>query len=174
MGRGIGVHVQIYMTHRVMHWVEYDVLRNRIWPLHTEADTWCSTSSFMGNGTLIRTSCFGHGSQRIRSYPSTGSSVILPLSHTDRFERVEVMICGGASSDAYSAAQHGRFLPGLTSCGRMEITGAETWLGAEKGLINAHLEALLNPNVAPAGYYMLTVVNYGIPSVSQWVRFIHA
>ncbi|KAL2515450.1 glyoxal oxidase-related protein [Forsythia ovata] len=229
------------------HSVEYDVLRNRIRPLHIQTDTWCSSGSFLSNGTLVQTGGFGHGSRRIRyfepcanghicdwkqterllsddrwyatnqilpghdqiivvggrrvfsyefvprlpsnkwksydlpflhqtydkneggnnlypiihlssdghlfifanrdsilfnyktnrvaktfpripgngsrSYPSTGSSVILPLSHTDRFERVEVMICGGATSDAFSASQHGRFLPGLESCGRMEITG---------------------------------------------------
>ncbi|PIN22497.1 Galactose oxidase [Handroanthus impetiginosus] len=58
-----------------------------------------------------------------RSYPSTGSSVILPLHHTNGFKKVEVMICGGAAYGAYSAAKQGRFLKGLSSCGRMVITG---------------------------------------------------
>ncbi|XP_051116830.1 aldehyde oxidase GLOX-like [Andrographis paniculata] len=58
-----------------------------------------------------------------RSYPSTGSSVILPLSHTNGFRTVEVMICGGAAPGAFSAAKQGRFLKGLSSCGRMVITG---------------------------------------------------
>ncbi|KAJ8553955.1 hypothetical protein K7X08_024633 [Anisodus acutangulus] len=58
-----------------------------------------------------------------RSYPSTGSSVILPLDHKDGFHKVEVMICGGATTGANEEAQQGRFLTGLSSCGRMVITG---------------------------------------------------
>ncbi|CAI9112828.1 OLC1v1013321C1 [Oldenlandia corymbosa var. corymbosa] len=58
-----------------------------------------------------------------RSYPSTASSVILPLDHKHSFLKVEVMICGGAVRGAYAAARGGRFLKGLNSCGRMVITG---------------------------------------------------
>ncbi|TYJ05979.1 hypothetical protein E1A91_A12G201200v1 [Gossypium mustelinum] len=58
-----------------------------------------------------------------RNYPSSGSLVILPLDHQDRFQKVEVMVCGGATSGAYEAAARGRFLPALSSCGRMVITG---------------------------------------------------
>lgn len=59
-----------------------------------------------------------------RNYPSSGSSVILPLDHTNSFERAEVMVCGGAANGAYSAArEQGMFLKGLSSCGRMVITG---------------------------------------------------
>lgn len=57
---------------------------------------------------------------------------------------------------------------------RMLTLRCRNLVRAANGLINARLEAPPNPNVAPAGYYMLTVVNDGIPSVSQWVRFIHA
>lgn len=63
-----------------------------------------------------------------RSYPSTGSSVILPIDITDHSGKVEVMICGGAAAGAYTAARKGRFLRGLSSCGRMVITGnAHEW-----------------------------------------------
>lgn len=58
-----------------------------------------------------------------RNYPSSGSSVILPLDHTNKFQKVEVMVCGGAASGAYRAAEQGRFLNGLSSCGRMVISG---------------------------------------------------
>ena len=58
-----------------------------------------------------------------RNYPSSGSSVILPLDHTNRFRKVEVMVCGGAASGAHQAAKQGRFLKGLSSCGRMVISG---------------------------------------------------
>ena len=44
---------------------------------------------------------------------------------------------------------------------------------SDDGWVSAVLEAPPHANVAPAGYYMLTVVNGGIPSVSQWVRFTH-
>ncbi|KAL5991216.1 hypothetical protein ACLOJK_012122 [Asimina triloba] len=59
-----------------------------------------------------------------RSYPSTGSSVMLPLSHENDFQKVEIMICGGATSGAYRAARRRRYLKGLSSCGRMVITAA--------------------------------------------------
>lgn len=48
------------------HSVEYDFLRNKIRPLHIETDTWCSSGSFLSNGTLIQTGGFGHGARRIR------------------------------------------------------------------------------------------------------------
>ncbi|GFS39877.1 31-kDa RNA binding protein [Actinidia rufa] len=60
-----------------------------------------------------------------RNYPSTGSSVILPLDHMNGFTKVEVMVCGGAAAGAYRAARGGRYLRGLRSCGRMVITGNE-------------------------------------------------
>ncbi|PON72342.1 Glyoxal oxidase, N-terminal [Parasponia andersonii] len=61
-----------------------------------------------------------------RNYPSTGSSVILPLDHANRFQRVEVMVCGGAASGAYRAARgRHRYLEGLNTCGRMVITGKD-------------------------------------------------
>ncbi|KAL7115383.1 hypothetical protein ACP275_04G181400 [Erythranthe tilingii] len=62
----------------------------------------------------------GRGS---RSYPSSGSSVILPLSHKNNFDEVEVMICGGAAYGALAAAQRGNFLAAKRTCGRMVITG---------------------------------------------------
>ncbi|XP_030531300.2 aldehyde oxidase GLOX-like [Rhodamnia argentea] len=60
-----------------------------------------------------------------RSYPSSGSSVIFPLEHGNKFCKVEVMVCGGAATGAHRAAGHGKFLKGLQSCGRMVITGDE-------------------------------------------------
>ncbi|XP_022776024.1 aldehyde oxidase GLOX-like [Durio zibethinus] len=57
-----------------------------------------------------------------RNYPSSGSSVILPLDQKDRFQKV-VMVCGGGASGAYEAAARGTFLKALTSCGRMVISG---------------------------------------------------
>ncbi|KAI3773583.1 hypothetical protein L1987_48113 [Smallanthus sonchifolius] len=227
------------------HSVEYNVLNNRVRALHLATDTWCSSGSFLSNGSLLQTGGNGAGSRRIRyyrpcgnsrcdwmelkrqltvrrwyssslylprengvivvggqgafsyefvpkssgsgkpydlpflhrtyernskgnnlypllhlstdghlfifanrdsilfdykrrkvvkkfptipgnggrSYPSTGSSVILPLDHKDNFTKVEIMVCGGAARGSYHAVQQGRYLPALRSCGRMVITG---------------------------------------------------
>ncbi|KAG6408862.1 hypothetical protein SASPL_131887 [Salvia splendens] len=58
-----------------------------------------------------------------RTYPSSGSSVLLPIDLNDHFLKAEVMICGGAAAGAVNAAARGQFLRGLDSCGRMTITG---------------------------------------------------
>lgn len=227
------------------HSIEYDIDRNRVRPLRLNTDTWCSSGSFLSNGTLQQTGGYGSGSRRIRyfrpcvdhqcdwrqskrsladdrwyasnqllpghdraivvggrrvftyefvpkrspnegsfnlpflhrtydrdaggnnlypflhlssdgnlfifanrdsilfnfrqnkvvktfpripgngsrNYPSSGSSVILPLDHINKFQRVEVMVCGGATSGAFRAANERRYLKGLSSCGRMVITG---------------------------------------------------
>nr|XP_043635300.1 aldehyde oxidase GLOX-like [Erigeron canadensis] len=226
------------------HSVEYDVLKNKVRALHLPSDTWCSSGSFLSNGSLLQTGGNGSGARRIRyyrpctnsrcdwmelkkqlsirrwyasslylpqengvivvggqqafsyefvpnlgsseqynlpflrhtyekkskgnnlypflhlltdghlfifanrdsilldynrskvvkkfprmpgnggrSYPSTGSSVILPLDYNDNFTKVEVMVCGGAAHGAYGAARRGKYLRALRSCGRMVITG---------------------------------------------------
>nr|GMD99291.1 aldehyde oxidase GLOX-like [Ipomoea batatas] len=57
-----------------------------------------------------------------RSYPSTGSAVLLPLKV---FQGpgivVEVLICGGAPKGAFPASEKGVFMGGLNSCGRIRI-----------------------------------------------------
>ncbi|KAK4720418.1 hypothetical protein R3W88_010651 [Solanum pinnatisectum] len=58
-----------------------------------------------------------------RSYPATGSSVMLPLRLCQGQEPVvEVMICGGAWGGAYVKALEGEFWRGSSSCGRMRLT----------------------------------------------------
>ncbi|KAJ4795137.1 Glyoxal oxidase-related protein [Rhynchospora pubera] len=57
-----------------------------------------------------------------RSYPSTGSSVMLPLTYEDGFSRVEVLICGGSASGAYEAARRGDMYQALRTCARMVLT----------------------------------------------------
>lgn len=59
-----------------------------------------------------------------RNHPSTGSSVMLPLSASDGFQKVEVLICGGCPNNSYDEAQAGNFTDALQSCGRMVITDA--------------------------------------------------
>ncbi|CAM8916027.1 unnamed protein product [Rhodiola kirilowii] len=63
-----------------------------------------------------------------RTHPNTGSSVLLPLDHTNSFEKNEVMVCGGGATGAERAARQGRYLTGLRTCGTMEISGEDpTW-----------------------------------------------
>ncbi|KAG0485871.1 hypothetical protein HPP92_009753 [Vanilla planifolia] len=154
------------------HSMDYDVATNTIRPLSIRTDTWCSSGSFLSDGTLEQTGGYKQGARRIRyfrpcadrncvwnessstflaegrwyatnqggnnlypfvhlssdgnlfifanrdsilfdyrrgtvlrtfprlpgdgsrNYPSTGSSVMLPLEHSDNFQRVEVMVCG--------------------------------------------------------------------------------
>lgn len=227
------------------HSVEYDISANRVRPLRLDSDPWCSSGSFLSNGTLLQTGGYGRGAKRIRfyrpcgnhqchwiqsrkslsderwyassqilpdhdrvvivggrrtftyefipkispteksfdlpflhktnernaegnnlypflhlssdgnlfifanrdsillnprrnrviktfpripgdgsrNYPSSGSSVMLPLDHSDNFHKVEVMVCGGSATGALRAASNRKFLEGLRSCGRMVITG---------------------------------------------------
>ncbi|KAF6173100.1 hypothetical protein GIB67_004203 [Kingdonia uniflora] len=55
-----------------------------------------------------------------RSYPSTGSSVLLPLKDSNE---AEVLICGGAPNGSFQQAlYHGKFHGALNTCGRIRIT----------------------------------------------------
>ncbi|GLJ35592.1 hypothetical protein SUGI_0715500 [Cryptomeria japonica] len=51
-----------------------------------------------------------------RNYPSTGSSVMLPLSAADGFTKVEVLICGGCPDNGFALANAGNFTDALRSC----------------------------------------------------------
>lgn len=57
-----------------------------------------------------------------RNYPSTGSSVMLPLSAADGFKKVEVLICGGSPDNGFASAVVRNYADALRSCGRMVIT----------------------------------------------------
>eukprot|EP00249_Psilotum_nudum_P002630 c15746_g1_i2 orf=187-1821(-) len=63
-----------------------------------------------------------------RNYPSSGSSVMLPLSYSNNFEKVEVLVCGGSPPGAFQAANGGSFMTALNDCGRIVITDPNpTW-----------------------------------------------
>ncbi|KAL3824179.1 hypothetical protein ACJIZ3_020208 [Penstemon smallii] len=55
-----------------------------------------------------------------RTYPATGSSVLLPLRLNPA--AAEVMICGGARGGAYMKAAKGIFVPASKTCGRLRVT----------------------------------------------------
>ncbi|XP_042486297.1 aldehyde oxidase GLOX-like [Macadamia integrifolia] len=58
-----------------------------------------------------------------RTYPFTGSSVLLPLRNLQGSSvEAEVLICGGAPWDAYDEATSGNFTEALNTCARIRIT----------------------------------------------------
>jgi hypothetical protein len=55
-----------------------------------------------------------------RNYPSAGSSVMLPLTYSDGYVRVQILVCGGAQLGAY--VNH-TSQPGCSStCGKITVT----------------------------------------------------
>ncbi|XP_057962357.1 aldehyde oxidase GLOX [Malania oleifera] len=57
-----------------------------------------------------------------RNYPSSGSSVLLPLDETEGGAvDAEVMVCGGAPRGAFSRAAQGSFVRASSTCGRLKV-----------------------------------------------------
>ncbi|PON51285.1 1,4-alpha-glucan-branching enzyme [Parasponia andersonii] len=57
-----------------------------------------------------------------RNYPSSGSSVLLPLDQNKPDMEVEIMICGGAPRRSHREALEGNFVEALSSCGRLMVS----------------------------------------------------
>ncbi|XP_044475115.1 aldehyde oxidase GLOX-like [Mangifera indica] len=58
-----------------------------------------------------------------RCYPSTGSSVLLPLKNLKAAKiEAQVLVCGGAPTGSYIRAVRGKFIKALNTCGRITIT----------------------------------------------------
>ncbi|KMT13465.1 hypothetical protein BVRB_4g082440 [Beta vulgaris subsp. vulgaris] len=57
-----------------------------------------------------------------RNYPSTGSSVLLPIDENKPIE-AEIMICGGSQHGAFTQASTNRsFIRASSNCGRIKVT----------------------------------------------------
>ena len=56
-----------------------------------------------------------------RNYPSSGSSVLLPIIETPAVQ-AEVLVCGGAPPGGVSAAGRGNFLSASRTCGRLKVS----------------------------------------------------
>ncbi|KAI3838256.1 hypothetical protein MKX03_001297 [Papaver bracteatum] len=87
-----------------------------------------------------------------RNYPSTGSSVLLPLklgsinSTSSAAPDAEVFICGGAPPTSYISAIKGTFLPAAKSCGRLMITAEQPeWVMEEMPIERVMGDMLLLP-----------------------------
>ncbi|KAL0323167.1 UNVERIFIED_CONTAM: Aldehyde oxidase GLOX [Sesamum angustifolium] len=59
-----------------------------------------------------------------RSYPSSGSAVLLPLRNLQGGGNItaEVLVCGGAPKGSFTSANNGKFVGALNTCGRIQIT----------------------------------------------------
>ncbi|KAL3603374.1 hypothetical protein D5086_004233 [Populus alba] len=57
-----------------------------------------------------------------RSYPSTGSAVLLPLKNLQASTiEAEVLVCGGAPKGSYAKVENGNFVLALDTCARIKI-----------------------------------------------------
>ncbi|KAE9600134.1 hypothetical protein Lal_00045962 [Lupinus albus] len=58
-----------------------------------------------------------------RSYPSSGSAVLLPLKHLQAAViEAEVLVCGGAPKGSFEQASKGHFIEALNTCARVKVT----------------------------------------------------
>lgn len=86
-----------------------------------------------------------------RSYPSTGSAVLLPLKNlelgVDNVE-AEVLICGGAPAGSFSAAYNTqKFLTALNTCARMKFTDPNpTWAIETMPMARVMSDMVILPN----------------------------
>nr|XP_016434335.1 PREDICTED: WSC domain-containing protein ARB_07867-like isoform X1 [Nicotiana tabacum] len=83
-----------------------------------------------------------------RTYPATGSSVMLPMKLVASASSpvVEVMVCGGANGGAFTQAEKGVFLPASRTCGRMRITDPDpVWVMEDMPMGRVMPDMLLLP-----------------------------
>ncbi|KAI3512856.1 hypothetical protein L1887_20177 [Cichorium endivia] len=206
------------------HSVEYNVLKNKVRALHLTTDTWCSSGSFLSNGTLLQTGGNGSGSKKIRYYKPCKNGRILvaggnpnhryimhgvthptelrlqaltPDYMSERFDHLrpkDVKVIyprkahgvenghifnvsfslgtetGNLSVVAYAPPFATHSLSMNQRMVRLECLGWESGDGHDR--FQASVVAPPSIYVAPPGYYMLTVVNGGVPSRSSWLRIL--
>ncbi|GAB4835964.1 hypothetical protein Ancab_000883 [Ancistrocladus abbreviatus] len=83
-----------------------------------------------------------------RNYPSSGSSVLLPIDESNSTPRVEVLICGGGQPGAFlQATRNRRFLHALYTCGRLAVTDENpSWVMESMPVARVMGDMLLLPN----------------------------
>ncbi|KAK3147760.1 hypothetical protein QOZ80_3BG0286380 [Eleusine coracana subsp. coracana] len=98
-----------------------------------------------------------------RNYPSSGSSVLLPLKPNPT--HAEVLVCGGAPSGSYNSARNnGTFVPALTTCGRITITDrAPAWAVETMPSPRVMGDMILLPNGAE-----VAIVNGAVDGTAGW------
>ncbi|XP_059637350.1 aldehyde oxidase GLOX-like [Cornus florida] len=84
-----------------------------------------------------------------RNYPSTGSSVLLPLKDLQGPQiEAEVLVCGGAPKGSFTSVNQSRmFVGALNTCGRIKITDPNAqWVMETMPLPRVMGDMLLLPN----------------------------
>ncbi|XWS14498.1 hypothetical protein CRYUN_Cryun35bG0014700 [Craigia yunnanensis] len=83
-----------------------------------------------------------------RSYPSTGSAVLLPLNNLKAPAiQAEVLVCGGAPKGSYVQALRGKFIGALNTCARIKITDPNPqWVMETMPLARVMGDMVLLPN----------------------------
>ncbi|KAK6245505.1 hypothetical protein QUC31_000288 [Theobroma cacao] len=83
-----------------------------------------------------------------RSYPSTGSAVLLPLKNLKAPAiQAEVLVCGGAPKGSYLEALRGKFIAALKTCARMTITDPNPqWVMETMPMARVMSDMILLPN----------------------------
>ncbi|KAK6245507.1 hypothetical protein SCA6_008597 [Theobroma cacao] len=83
-----------------------------------------------------------------RSYPSTGSAVLLPLKNLKAPAiQAEVLVCGGAPKGSYLQALKGNFIGALNTCARMTITDPNPqWVMETMPMARVMSDMILLPN----------------------------
>ncbi|KAK8623307.1 hypothetical protein V6N13_118194 [Hibiscus sabdariffa] len=83
-----------------------------------------------------------------RSYPSTGSAVLLPLKNlAAQAIQAEVLVCGGAPKGSYVQALRGNFVTALDTCARISINDPKPqWVLETMPMARVMGDMLLLPN----------------------------
>ncbi|KAL6146716.1 hypothetical protein ACLB2K_057394 [Fragaria x ananassa] len=82
-----------------------------------------------------------------RNYPSTGSSVLLPLDENQPFLQAEIVVCGGAPRGSFVLAENGTFQKTLGTCGRINMNHANpNWVMEDMPVPRAMGDMLILPN----------------------------
>jgi hypothetical protein len=100
-----------------------------------------------------------------RNYPSTGSSVLLPLKPNPI--EAEVLVCGGAPKGSYHSSSRPvapTFVPALTTCGRIKITdAAPAWIVETMPSPRVMGDMILLPNGAE-----VAIINGATDGTAGW------
>jgi hypothetical protein len=82
------------------------------------------------------------------NYPSSGSSVLLPLDENQASIEATVMICGGAPRGSFEAASKQKsFMEALTTCGFLKVTDSNpNWIIENMPMARVMGDMLILPN----------------------------
>uniref|UniRef100_J3LM60 Galactose oxidase-like Early set domain-containing protein n=1 Tax=Oryza brachyantha TaxID=4533 RepID=J3LM60_ORYBR len=97
-----------------------------------------------------------------RNYPSSGSSVLLPLKPSPT--EAEVLVCGGAPAGSYNSTKDGTFPSALVTCGRIKITDmAPSWVIETMPSPRVMGDMILLPNGAE-----VVIINGAMDGTAGW------